>query len=234
MIDSLSRAIVRDNLHKVCVPVRAGSVQEVLRLAKMARSKGIKYLEIWLAAEGREAILSLFKNQFGRRPKPYFIAACKGKKEKGSFNGTEEARLDILISAAIHGADFVDIGINTTPGKLLKKTIAKIQKTNTKIILSYHNFKETPSLATLLKICKKAFGLGADIVKIATMAKRYFDNVTLFELASSMRQQKKKVIVVGMGDKGIISRIGGLLLGGFLTYAALEQKQRTAEGQFLL
>lgn len=235
MVDTLSRVIYRDLKdlrNKICVPIKVKTVQEAIRLAKKARQKGAKYLEIWLDSLSDDPILTLSKPKY-RFLHPY-IAVCKGKKEHGSFQGTEEARMDVLMAAAFSGADFVDIGI-TTNEKLLKHAIRRIKKSSkTKIILSYHNFQKPPSLETLLEICKKSFALGAHIVKIATKVKNGSDNVTLFELCSRLNKQKKKFIIVGMGKKGIVSRIGCLYLGGYFTYAASHKSQRTAQHQPVL
>lgn len=233
MIDSLSRVIIKGFLDSVCVPIKAKSFQETIRLAKKAKNRGIKYLEFWLDSLPGDPILELPKlvSKYGLHP---YIALCKGRKERGNFRGSEEKRLDILMAAAFSGADFVDIDIQTDT-KLLRSAMYRIHNgSNTKIILSYHNFQNTPSLKTLMRICEKGFRLGADIVKIATYARKPSENCILFELVLRMREQKKKVIVTPMGEKSELGRIGCLILGGFLTYVALDKRSKTAEGQFSL
>lgn len=235
MLDSLSRVISKESknrIKQVCVPIKATSYRELFRLAKRARQIGVRYLEIWLDSLPGDPILTLSKPQYAFLH-PY-IAVCKGAAEHGSFCDAEETRMDVLMTAAFSGADFVDIGIEADE-RLLRHVIARIKKSSkTRIILSYHNFRYTPSLPILLKLCKKSFALGADIVKIATSAKRHSDNVILFELAARLRMEKRKFIVLGMGGKGMLSRIGGVVLGGFLTYIALDEKKRTAPGQLIL
>ncbi len=76
--------------------------------------------------------------------------------------------------------------------------------------------------------------VGADIVKIAVLVKRWSDNVILFELTKRVSKSGGKIIAIGMGEKGKISRIGCPLLGSFLTYAALDARSKTAPGQLLL
>lgn len=232
MLDSLSRVISKDRLNQVCVPIRATSYRELFRLAKRARRRHAKYLEIWLDSLPGDPVLTLSQPQYAfLHP---FIAVCKGAAEHGSFRGTKKTRMDILMTAAFSGADFIDIGIETDE-RLLRHVISRIKKSSkTKIILSYHNFKYTPSLPILLRLCKKSFALGANIVKIATNAKRHSDNVILFELAARLRMAKRKFIVLGMGGNGMLSRIGGVVLGGFLTYIALDEKKKTAPGQLIL
>jgi 3-dehydroquinate dehydratase/shikimate dehydrogenase len=52
----------------------------------------------------------------------------------------------------------------------------------TKIILSNHNFKETPSAAELQARAEAMWDSGADIVKIATMANDITDSAAVLSL----------------------------------------------------
>ena len=47
----------------------------------------------------------------------------------------------------------------------------------TRIILSHHNYEDTPSLKVLQELRDDMFNDGADIVKIATMAKDVSDSM---------------------------------------------------------
>ncbi len=241
MINSLSRVITQEYKDKICVPLRAKGYSELFSLARAARRHGAKYLEIWLDTLPGVPVIEL-QNQIEFQKnsflKPY-IAVLKGKKEHGNFHGNERKRLDILLAVALSSADFVDIGIGTD-SLLLKKTLKHIfgqkkrsPKNRAKVILSYHNFQKTPRLAELMKICKKGFAMGADIVKIAVMARKYSDNVTLFELTKLMREKGRKVIAISMGEKGALGRIGCLILGSFLTFVSLSPKYKTAPGQLI-
>lgn len=92
----------------------------------------------------------------------------------------------------------------------------------TKLILSYHNFFETPrNLKTLLNemIQKPAWGY-----KIAVTAKNAIDGLRLMCFAKT---SAKNLIAISMGSHGKISRI----IGSPLTYACLSEEQSTAAGQ---
>ena len=67
-----------------------------------------------------------------------------------------------------------------------------------------------------------------DIVKIACKVNSNRDNARLMSLLDN----DMKMIVLGMGEKGKITRLFSILLGGFCSFAAVDSKRRTAEGQF--
>jgi len=143
-----------------------------------------------------------------------------------TFRSETKDKLDYLKKAIVSGADYVDLDIDT-----LKKYKSKIydyaKKNNCKLIVSYHNFYKTPSFKELTKIVHKALGENADIVKICCMVKSNSDNIRLLRLLS----KSKKVQPIGMGKKGIITRIIAPFLGSPYTFVSLEPGKETAEGQ---
>lgn len=93
------------------------------------------------------------------------------------------------------------------------------------LIVSYHDFKETPSWAKLQQIISKLRAYKSDVIKISTMVNRFDDIHTV------MRLQKKygnKMIVIGMGDLGCMTRIYNR---GLLTYGRLNLRDESAPGQ---
>ena len=71
------------------------------------------------------------------------------------WNDTEQARLTLLRTAIVEGADYVDLEEDIAGG------IPRYGKT--KRIVSYHNFRETP--ADLDEIHRRLASKDADIVK---------------------------------------------------------------------
>lgn len=211
---------------RICIPIRENSWKNLKR--KLAAAK--KYadlIEIWLGNQKLD-----FRELIKIAGKP-IIAVVRGRAERGSFMGAETERIDLLKKALHAGAKFVDIDIQTAP-RLIRELSKTCRDNNTKLIISKHFWNLTPGLSELLEISKRAEALGADIVKIATFVKKWEDNTILFELTRRLTQQKKQCIIVGMGPRGRISRIGCPLLGSYLTYVALDEKSKTAIGQFTL
>ena len=153
------------------------------------------------------------------------IATIRSRIEGGKWKFSEAERLK-LFRIVIPKVDRVDIELSSR--KILKTVIKMARKHKTKVIVSYHNFKKTPSDVELEKIIRAARRSGADIVKIATFIKTERDLLSLIRL--TLRHADQKVIVIGMGPKGAVSRILFPGLGSLFTYVSL--KQAVAPGQF--
>lgn len=213
---------------KICIPIRETSFKKALLKIKKAQ-KYADFVEIWF---DRFRSTARVKALIGASKKPV-IAVCRGPMEKGNFRGTEKERISALLEAVHFGAAFVDCGIETKPLSM-KKIKTRCEGFGAKLIISKHFWKSTPDLAGLETTIKKAKKLGAAIVKIATTIKRWEDNVILFEFTTRAQTRGDRVIVVGMGRRGKISRLGCPLLGGFLTYVALNENSKTAQGQWTI
>ncbi len=148
------------------------------------------------------------------------IATCRPDK-------MGKARQLELLSAAIRsGAKYVDIEIEAEAAQ--RDALIKVAHENgCKVIISYHNFEETPGLKELYQIVDRCYELGADVAKLATMAKTRQDSARLLSLYSI----DKPLIALGMGEAGKITRLMAPLLGAEFTFAAMDEGTATAPGQ---
>jgi 3-dehydroquinate dehydratase type I len=114
----------------------------------------------------------------------------------------------------INYSDFVDIEIlsnEVLPLRKMSKEYGKI------MICSYHRFDLTPSIDELERISEKAKSLDADIIKIATMVNYKSDLEALLNF--TLNHKNDKIIVIGMGIKGVPSRVINPVFGSLITYA---------------
>ncbi|MBU0527706.1 MAG: type I 3-dehydroquinate dehydratase [Candidatus Micrarchaeota archaeon] len=138
----------------------------------------------------------------------------------------QEIREKTLMLAIDSGASMVDIELESTE-EYRKKIIAKAREKNCEVIISYHNYEQTPSRNELEKIIEQCFEKGADIAKIACKVNSEKDNARLLGLLDC----EKKLVVIGMGRLGRVTRILGPLLGSKFTFASAGTGKETAEGQ---
>lgn len=156
------------------------------------------------------------------------IVTNRTKTEGGQFKGPEADRVEILRQAIKAEADYIDIE-TSTPKELLKSVLDN--KGRSKIILSYHNFSNTmEDLEPLYEIMCE---LPGDILKIVTYAQDISDNLKMFKLLKRAQKENRKMIGLCMGEYGELSRVLSPLLGGFLTFGALESGKESAPGQIL-
>lgn len=137
-----------------------------------------------------------------------------------------EKQLKLLTTAIKTGAKYVDIEIEAERSQQLA-LIKEARNSNCRVIISYHNFDNTPGLKELYTIVDQCFELGADIAKIATLAKTKKDSARLLSLYSI----DKPLVALGMGEQGKITRIVSPLLNGEFTFAAMDDGEATAPGQ---
>ena len=204
----------------ICVPIVGPSMEKALQDISAAE-KLADIIELRLDLIAKFDLTALM--QATALP---CIVTNRTKTEGGQFKGNEEERVQILRQAIEAGADYVDIE-TSTPKELLKSVLDN--KGKTKIILSFHNFSNTmEDLEPLYEIMCE---LPGDILKIVTYAQDISDNLKIFKLLKRAQNEGRKLIGLCMGEYGEISRVLSPLLGGFLTFGALETGKESAPGQ---
>jgi 3-dehydroquinate dehydratase type I len=83
----------------------------------------------------------------------------------------------------------------------------------------------------MMEIAEKMKKKGADIIKIAVMAKTLNDTFSVIMLAQQLQEKKIPHILIAMGKKGILSRVLTPFLGGTIMFAPLSAKGASASGQ---
>ena len=150
-----------------------------------------------------------------------YIVTCR----PGAYD--EETSIQYLETAAKCGAKYIDVEIER--GKDVAARLAKAcNGTGCTLIISYHNFDETPKKAELLSIIDQCVASKAGIVKLACKVNSPADNSTLL----SLYQERQNIVAFGMGPLGKIARLASLKCGAGFTYVASDLGGGTAPGQF--
>lgn len=154
------------------------------------------------------------------------IATCRPghDSDKESFK-----RLCLAVDSGALMAD-VNVTINEDFLKELKK---HLQEKSCSLILSYHDFEKTPDEKFLYEKIQQMLDLGADILKIACKVNHESDCAKILSLYHSVSMMThKKLIALGMGDKGRITRLAAQYVGAPFTFAAFDKNALTAPGQY--
>jgi len=201
----------------ICISITARSAEAaVSEMISASNYADIVELRIDYITELQNAERCIEKS-LKSKTKPVIITN-RPEREGGKFNGSEHDRLRLLQKAIELGADYVDVEYDS---------IKQITRRNSsKIIISHHNFKETPH--DISKIYDDICQQKPDIAKIVTYANDITDNIRIFEL---LKSAKVPTISFCMGESGYISRILTSRFGGFLTFASLEKGKESAPGQ---
>ncbi len=175
---------------------------------------GVKLVELRLDYIGRAVNLGRLLNG---RPTPV-VATVRRRVDGGRWMGSEADRRMLLRSAIVTGVEYVDLEADVA-GEIPRYG-------NTKRVVSFHDFTSTPDNLEDLHAAMAAED--ADIVKIATMANSFSDNVRMLEL---VKNAKVPTIGICMGEIGMITRILASRVGSPFTYATYSNDRKLAPGQ---
>ena len=153
------------------------------------------------------------------------IATIRSKAEGGRCNLKDAERLRIF-KAIMPLVDAVDIELSSK--KILNGVIKEAHRFKKRVIVSYHDFRNTPAEGQLSAIIKNSRDAGGDIVKIAAFAKDKRDIIRL----ASLNISHNDIITIAMGRLGVVSRLFFPMLGSLLTYCSVTKS--SAPGQMPL
>ena len=150
--------------------------------------------------------------------------------EGGQFAGEEDERLATLLDAVAKSAAYVDLELLAS-AESQQKMRSALQDSSTQLILSWHNFTDTPSREELVGRMAMMQNNGADVGKIITTAHDHNDVLRVLQLQEIARKLDFPLIAFCMGGPGVISRVASCELGGYMTYCAVNDTEATAPGQ---
>ena len=205
---------------KVCLSIAPSSMAEALGRLRNA-PPFVDLVEV-----RTDGITDLNLERLLEPPRPPMIITNRRRDEGGKFSGSVREQLDILLSAARLGAEFVDVEMSWGTN-VVSKVLERAGKK--RVICSHHDFKKTP--ANLPSMYRRMRATGARIIKIAVMANEITDNRKIFNLLERARHDRQPIIAFCMGELGQISRILAGKYNAFLTFGSLTPDDCTAPGQ---
>lgn len=210
----------------ICTTIQNRTLEEIIGLLEGSEPR-IQMAEIRLdrCPLDIEEIESLFSSS-----DTPLVATCRVVDDG---NGTWEEAEEKLIAAVEAGAAFLDLEIEA-PKEVGKRLRRACTEYGTTMIRSSHFFAGTPSDDVLRNTVEKCRKFGGEIVKIAAMAKSGEDVARVLGLYSQEQtsQRQAELIAFSMGETGRASRLECLRLGSPFTYAALNDNEAAAPGQW--
>ena len=145
------------------------------------------------------------------------IITARDPREGGANKLRLRQRRDLLARFLNH-ADYIDIELRSA--RALKSLLANDKTKKVRQIISFHDFKSTPSARLLVAKAQNAKALRADIFKVATRADTPTELRRLLEFITKNRVNVR-LTVMGIGRLGDISRVLLARAGSVLIYASL-------------
>ncbi len=208
----------------------AAIADDPLRNAIRAAKVGADMIEIRidLLDYPADSLHSLFK-ELNRSVRIPIIATNRINVEGGKFDGSEEERIEILLSV-LEMVDAIDIELRTR-SEYRDLVVRRAKKAGKRVIISYHDFSKTPDIAVMQNIISDCFDAGADIAKLAATPHSYEDALSLLKLTLDCAHAPTpaQVCIIGMGGYGVHTRVIAPIYGSALAYTSVGAA--TAPGQ---
>lgn len=192
---------------KIAIPIFQNTKEAVIAVAEDCIYKGADVLEFRIDAlnnpNSKEIKEIIEEINFP------MIATNRIASEGGSFKGSEEERVNLLLEC-IDLVDYVDIELQSDD-----KYISLLNEGSAKTIISYHDFEKTPDLDEIYYIVEKEKKLG-DIAKVAFMPKDLDDTLKVLAILSHY----SNTIAISMSDLGSYTRVMASKFNSPITFAA--------------
>lgn len=218
----------------ICIPI-TGSTQEeaLLQIGVSLPRAHVLELRMDLIRGDLRTLMEKCRSY----PIPVKVLVTNRRRGSSPFgeNRGEGERIAVLEEAIRLGADYLDIELDTAES--LRQGVlgtAVAHGNHTRVIISHHDFRKTPSFKTLKDIFHDCIESGASVAKIVTQAKNPEDNFTVLGLIPYARGIKKDIIAFCMGEEGRESRIMAPLIGSYLSFASLSHRLTSAPGQLTI
>ena len=211
-------------LARLCAVVAAPSAPRMAALLRSAlrETPTVELRLDWLRDDTqRRSFLIWLRHHRPRRA--VLIATCRRREGGGLFTGGIPAELSWLAQAAQAGCVWCDLEIET----LRRLPVRSLRRHGLprRILLSLHDFKRVPPLASFLPGRRHP---GVDAVKIAAAPRTIDQSVRLLRFAA----RSPNCVTVPMGETALPARILALRHGSALAYAPVAAA--TAPGQVSL
>ena len=217
----------------VCIPIVGRNRTDILEGVSAAVDDSPDLIE-WRAdyfdnvAAAKEALDLLADIRASAKDIP-LIFTVRSEREGGEpVKIDDEGIANLCVEVCQSGqADFVDVEMSAAQAQ---EVLAAAKQNDTQVVLSYHNFVETPGLEELLGKFFHAETLGGDVAKVAVMPRDLDDVLVLLQATlQASRKLNLPLISIAMGELGAFTRAVGWYFGSAVTFAA--GQQRSAPGQ---
>ncbi len=238
--------ILGDGVPKICVPIIGRTDKEILQQsaavsAEAARlaEQGIRPAPVVDMIEFRAdyydnicnqtLLTELLQKLREQHPDRQILFTFRSEEEGGELRHDRAGGMldDICSWAMVSGyIDLLDVEFLSGNYRVVR-TATKAHDLGIGVVLSFHNFEETPHNGTLENILWDMEQLGGDILKIAVTPKTHFDVDRVMEMIQLVNDRKasqpisKPIVMISMTKQGVKTRVEGAKLGSAFTFACV-------------
>lgn len=194
------------------------------RLAQLsqARSAGADIAELrldYISHWPEDKIVETVRNASRANILP-LIATMRTPREGGCRKDgvvADEKRREAVFRALLPHVHAVDMELSSS---ILESVVSAAHKQGLPVIVSYHHFHSTPSLARLRALAQLCKAKGGDIAKIITQTRTPVEMIRLLSLLHEKPSQPLAAFAIG--KHALLSRLMAYFFQSSLLYGALE------------
>jgi 3-dehydroquinate dehydratase-1 len=212
---------------KICVSITGSNMEEIKSQLDKLALLDIDMIEwradYYFSFEALELIKRIL-------PDKQLIFTFRTESEGGKTQPDDEFLMNLLALISDSGkVDFIDVELEGIC-KTKPYIIEQLKLSGIKLIISNHNFENTPSEEEIINKFKRMAELGADMAKIAVMPQNRGDVETLISAAKvAGKLIGIPIVAISMGELGENTRIDGEKFGSIITFGSLDKE--SAPGQ---
>jgi 3-dehydroquinate dehydratase type I len=214
---------IGEGIPKIISPIMQKTEEEILKDAGEMKHHPVDAAEFradaWENAGDTDQLVPLLKKIREQTGSSLPILFTLRSAEEGGARTFTDEEYTAICRAALHSGciDLIDLERNRHPQPLLSEAKAA----GIPVILSFHDFRETPSKEEMVSLLKEMEQEGADIAKIAVTPQEETDVLHLLTASyEASLAMSIPVITISMGEMGQISRISGEVFGSSMTFAS--------------
>ncbi|QHM75259.1 3-dehydroquinate dehydratase [Mixta theicola] len=210
---------------RVIVSTTASDSAEVISFVREQATRNevdIIELRLDLLHNGQDAtaMAALTRELYALLPNKLLLATFRTKAEGGQQAIDDAGYAALYQQLLAQGElDLLDIEMYRAPSAV-KSLIAQAHQQNVRVILSSHDFQQTPSQREIIARLRQQQMMGGDILKMAAMPHSPGDVIRMMSATWEMRQRyaHRPLLTMSMGGLGAVTRLCGELTGSALTF----------------
>lgn len=224
-IELATGPLAHGRLPAICAPLVAGTVDALVEETAAIADKEPDLLEwrvdFFEGIADTDQVLEAAWRIRQAAPGIPLLFTRRSRREGGQpIDLAEEAVLDLYHAVCKSGlVALVDYEMGNEP-EHVNRVRNLSRRCGVKLVLSYHNFQQTPPEDELVAKIRMARQLDADVAKVAVMPGSLDDVLTVLRATLvASREVRIPVISMAMGGYGALTRLCGGVFGSALTFA---------------
>lgn len=235
---TIRNTTIGKNEAAICVPLVGHTKEEILQELSLLKEKAIDIVEwrmdMFAHVNKMEAVLELLNDIRHHIKDRVLLATFRTIQEGGEYPFTQTEYCSLYHRVLASGfVDMIDVEL-FIGDDIVKELLEKAHQNNVLVILSNHDFHQTPSQEEIVSRLRRMQEMNGDVCKIALMPTCKQDVVSLLQATVTMKETyaDRPIVTMSMTQDGVVSRIFGDVFGSAITFASLQKA--SAPGQIPL